>query len=400
MAKLKHLAGWTIVLALFSIGCLRAGETDLPQQSPDAEKPASTDTTVQQQQDRPGEWLLAPIPIKSPAIGAGLEWAAARVFSRRADDESPPSVAGVGGAFTNNGTRAFALGGRFYLRNDKFRIATAAAAANVNFDFYGSGTQGTSQTFIPLNASGQAFIGEFLTRFRKNMYVGIRGQYRNVTMSLEKDRLDSSDVTAEPPQQVSNLINQITDVLFHQQTVSLGPRFQWDSRDNVYYPKKGTFMEAAGDFFAEGLGSKWTYQYYKTSFNRYQQLSEHQVIAFRAMGCAAVGDRIPIYDLCLYGTTNDLRGYAAGHFQDRRMYATQAEYRLMLPVQGFLGRFGVVAFGGVGGVGEKFSSMNFLPAGGAGLRFRLTKKNPINYRMDYAFGKNGNTLTIGILEAF
>ena len=25
-----------------------------------------------------------------------------------------------------------------------------------------------------------------------------------------------------------------------QQTVSLGPRIQWDSRDNVFYPKKGS----------------------------------------------------------------------------------------------------------------------------------------------------------------
>ena len=82
------------------------------------------------------------------------------------------------------------------------------------------------------------------------------------------------------------------------------------------------------------------------------------------------------------------------------MYATQAEYRLMLPAKGFLGRFGIVAFGGFGGVGERLSAMNFLPAGGAGLRFRLTKKTPINYRMDYAFGNAGNTLTIGILEAF
>lgn len=85
------------------------------------------------------------------------------------------------------------------------------------------------------------------------------------------------------------------------------------------------------------------------------------------------------------------------------MFATQAEYRLMFPAQGILGRFGVVAFGGVGGIGSKFSDVDFsdlLPAGGAGLRFRLTKRHPINYPVDYAFGKGGNTLSIGVLEAF
>jgi hypothetical protein len=85
------------------------------------------------------------------------------------------------------------------------------------------------------------------------------------------------------------------------------------------------------------------------------------------------------------------------------MFATQAEYRLMLPVEGFLGRFGIVAFGGFGGVGRRFSEIGFddlLPAGGGGARFRLIKKYPINFRVDYGFGKVGNTLSVGVLEAF
>jgi outer membrane protein assembly factor BamA len=118
---------------------------------------------------------------------------------------------------------------------------------------------------------------------------------------------------------------------------------------------------------------------------------------------AAAGDRVPIYDLCLFGAQNDLRGYAAGRYQDRRMFATQAEYRLTFPAKGFLGRFGVVAFAGFGGVGEQFSDIGFsdlLPAGGGGARFKLTQRHPINFRIDYGIGKEGNTLTIGVLEAF
>ena len=85
------------------------------------------------------------------------------------------------------------------------------------------------------------------------------------------------------------------------------------------------------------------------------------------------------------------------------MFATQGEYRLMFPSPGFMGRFGMVAFAGFGGVGRKFSDIGFsdlLPGGGAGVRFRLLKKQPINFRVDYGFGKVGRTLTIGILEAF
>ena len=85
------------------------------------------------------------------------------------------------------------------------------------------------------------------------------------------------------------------------------------------------------------------------------------------------------------------------------MFAAQGEYRLMLPFDGFAGRFGVVAFGGFGAVGAKFSeiaSEDLLPGGGAGARFRIIKKYPINFRVDYGLGKGGHTLTIGILEGF
>ena len=355
--------------------------------------------------EKKGEWLLAPIPVSSPAIGSGLEWAVARLFPfNKKDEVSPASAVGVAGIFTNNGSRGIAIGGKLYMKEDRFRIALGVANASVNFDVYGVGSKAGGQgIFIPLNVDGRAGIGEFLYRLRKSIYVGARGQYRNATLSLDQSRLQSSDITFEPPDKVTNVIDQIRDQLLHQTTVSLGPRFQWDTRDSVFYPKSGFLMEGASDFFAEGLGSKWSYQYYRISFNKYNTLSAHQVLAFRGMGCAAVGDRVPIYDLCLFGTMNDLRGYTAGRYQDRRMFATQGEYRLMLPATGFLGRFGVVAFAGVGAVSDKFTHIgadDLLPAGGGGLRFRMLSKYPINFRVDFGIGKDGHTLSIGVMEAF
>src|SRR5205085_254902 len=81
---------------------------------------------VSQPSDKKGSWLFAPIPINSPAIGAGLQWAVARVFPLNKKDEiSPPSTVGIGGVFTNNGSRAVAIGARLYLKEDKYRFTTA-----------------------------------------------------------------------------------------------------------------------------------------------------------------------------------------------------------------------------------------------------------------------------------
>lgn len=351
-----------------------------------------------------GEWLFAPIPISSPAIGAGLTWAVGYIFPfTKGDKVSPPSMIGIGGLFTNNGSKAIAIGGKLYLKEDKYRLTVGIGHAGINADVFGVGKNaGDSGIFLPLNAKGNGFIVEGLFRLAKGIYLGPRVQYRNLALSLNREEANIPDLD-NPPERVEDIVAAIRDSLFRQKTVAMGPRFQWDTRDNTLYPTRGVFLDVGADFFGTAIGSKFTYQYYKVAFNKYSTLAERQVLGFRAMGCAAAGSRIPIYDLCLFGTSSDLRGYAAGRYQDRRMFATQAEYRLGLPGQGILGRFGVVGFGGFGGVGRKYSDIGFsdlLPAGGGGIRFRLTKNNPINFRVDYAFGRVGNTLTIGVGEAF
>ena len=371
-----------------------------------AVRPGGAQTTdTKKPEEKKGEWLLAPIPINSPAIGAGLEWVVARVFPIDKKDElSPPSTVGVGGVFTNNGSKAIAVGGRIYLKNDKYRFATAFGTASVNVDIYGVGKRaGDNGTYVPLNTDGKGFIGEALYGLKKGIYLGVKSQWRNLRLGLDREKMNEGDYANQPPENVASVVDQIGQELFQQQTVSFGPRFEWDTRDSTFYPKKGWLMDVNMDFFSTGVGSKWSYQYYKAFFNKYNAIGSHQVIAFRGVGCAAAGDRVPIYDLCLFGAQNDIRGYSAGRYQDRTMFATQAEYRLMLPVQGFLGKFGVVAFGGVGSVARKFGDMSWdelLPGGGGGVRFRMLKKQPINFRIDYGFGKVGRTLTIGVLEAF
>jgi outer membrane protein assembly factor BamA len=348
---------------------------------------------------------VAPIPISSPAIGSGLEWAVGYMFPFSKDDKvSPKSVLGVGGLFTNNGSRALAMGGRFYLKQDKYRFTFAVGGAKINADIYGVGKlAGDRGLFLPLTATGSAFIVEPLfVRLGKSFHLGARFQYRDLTLKLNREELNLPD-GVEPPESLQEIINEVAADLFKQRTIAIGPRFQWDTRDNTYYPRKGIFLDSGIDIFAEAIGSKYTYQYYKFAFNKYAGVGKANVIAFRGMACAAAGDHVPIYDLCLFGSSNDIRGYAAGRYQDRRMFATQAEYRLNIPSQNFIGRFGVVFFGGFGGVAKRFSDMawgDLLPAGGGGLRFRLTNKDRVNFRIDYGIGRVGHTFTMGVGEAF
>ena len=71
------------------------------------------------------------------------------------------------------------------MKEDKYRFATALGNADVNLDIYGIGkSAGDNGTFVPLKTEGKGFIGEALVRLKKGLYVGMRGQYRNLRLSL------------------------------------------------------------------------------------------------------------------------------------------------------------------------------------------------------------------------
>jgi outer membrane protein assembly factor BamA len=230
---------------------------------------------------------------------------------------------------------------------------------------------------------GTIFFGEFLRNVGHDIFIGPRYQRRNLYV-----RLDG-------PQTPGGF--EIPPIDIQSVSAALGIHVQRDKRDSTFYPTKGSLLDVTGDFFATALGSKRHYQTYKVSYQLYRTLAPKQVLAYRGMICSA-NQNVPFYDLCLYGTQSNLRGYTGGEFQNRRMFATQAEYRRELK-----GRLGVVAFGGLGGIARRwneFRTDELLPAAGAGLRFKLDKKNHINYRIDWAIGRDGHTLSIGLGEAF
>ncbi len=332
-----------------------------------------------------GTWIIAPIPISSPAVGSGLVIGLGYVFKVSEEDNvSPPSTVGLAGAFTNSGTRGGGIGGRLYFSENKYQTSFVAVRGRVNFDFYGIGRiPGRDPIKVPLKMGGTVFFGEFLRNVWKDVFVGPRYQHRSLYARFDGPPTPGGfDI---PPIDIQST------------TAALGFHIQRDRRDSTFYPTKGSLFDATGDFFDQSLGSKRQYQNYKVGYNGYREVGEKQVFAYRGMVCSA-NQSVPFYDLCLYGVGSDLRGYTGGEFQNRRMFATQGEYRRELR-----GRFGMVAFGGIGGVARRwnaFRSDELLPAAGAGLRFKLDKKNNINYRVDFAIGRAGHTLSIGVGEAF
>jgi hypothetical protein len=335
-----------------------------------------------------GSLVVAPLPISSPALGTGLVPVLGYIFPfRKSDEVSPPSVVGAAGLVTNNGTRGFAAFADLFISKDTYRITSLYVHGNLNYDLYGVGiAAGNEGRKFPLEQSGQVFRGEVLRRVGWEVFVGVRFWTGS---SVIVSRLNEGTTPDVPPP---------PDLGLHTTLRALGLRLKRETSPNRFYPTSGTQLDFTSDVFSEALGSKYSFQAYRFTFNKYGSLSKNQVLAYNLFVCGTGGDP-PFYGNCVYGANNELRGYTAGRYLDRYMFATQLEYRLSLPK-----RFGVVGFGGIGevvaGGSQIFKSNNFLPAGGGGLRFQVSKKYRVNLRADFARGKDTWTWGMGVGEAF
>jgi hypothetical protein len=323
--------------------------------------------------------------MSSPALGAGFVPVVSYVFPlNRSDKISPPSVLGAAGLLTNNGTRALFLAGHLYFRENTYQMAVAYGRGNLNYDLFGP-EGGDSTSKLPLKQEGQFFLGEFLRRLGWKIFAGPR-YFKG-----------SSLVTVRPNQLIAD-IPLPPDLGLQTSLAAVGFRAQRDTRTNRFYPTSGDFLDLTSDFFSHKLGSHYSFQSYNLTFNKYRSLNDNQVLAYNFFLCGT-GGQPPFYGNCIYGMKNELRGYVAGRYLARYMVATQLEYRLTLPW-----RFGLVGFGGVGGVSQDrnqpFRARHFLPAIGGGLRFQLSKEYHVNLRVDAALGEDSHTFSMGIAEAF
>jgi outer membrane protein assembly factor BamA len=300
--------------------------------------------------------------------------------------DSPPWTTGIAGSYSENGTWAAAAFHKMNLRNDTWRMLMAAGYANVNYDFYGVGNAaGDANQSIPLNQQVTGALVEVLRETFTDWYVGLRLLYGRTDVRFD------TDLPQLPPG-----FPPLQEIVLASTLAAAGLRVQYDSRDNQFFPTEGSLFDIKVDRFTETLGSDFDYTGNSLAYNRYLGLGDRRVLALRGVTTLTSGDA-PFFALARIGGT-DLRGYISGQYMDRMMFAVQGEYR-----RGVTERFGVVAFAGVGEVASDVSELNsedLLPSIGAGIRYQLTKQQPINFRVDVARGKNETAIYVGVGEAF
>ena len=329
-------------------------------------------------------FLIVPIPISNPTVGSGGGLATAMFF--KTDEDSKSSFIGAGSFYTGNGSWGAATLGDISFDEGRYHARGTAGYANVNYDFYGTrATNPGDLQHVSLNQSGGLFQSVFEGRVAQDFYVG--GKLRYLTV---KTKFNSPEIAGDLLDNGGPLAGIKNNVF------TTGLTATYDSRDKDYSPSRGMLIQAG---FDAGLNDSITREpFLRTtlSLNRYDTLAPGLVLASHGSFCGE-GGHVPIFDLCLFGSQNDLRGYAVGRYQDKTMFTIQEELRWHA-----FWRIGFVAFAGLGSVAPAIDRFDkLLYSGGGGIRFLASREYGVNIGIDGVVNAQGQaTYYIQVGEAF
>ena len=188
------------------------------------------------------------------------------------------------------------------------------------------------------------------------------------------------------------------------QNAGYGATLQYDSRDVIQNPYNGLLVSVSGLNYGNFLGGQNEYQAISVDYRQYVQFGDLRRVLAWEVFTRYVTDGAPWPELTQIGTPFDLRGYIWGRFRDQAGSFALVEYRHMLRHRSpndLIGRFGWVAWGGLGFVSPDYEDhfANSIPNLGAGIRFEVEPR--MNVRIDIGAGMDGaSSFYISFNEAF
>ena len=185
-------------------------------------------------------------------------------------------------------------------------------------------------------------------------------------------------------------------------STSVGAEFAvlFDSRSNILNAQDGWYLEFTHGLYDKVLGGTQKFNLTRIDLRHYIDVSKKNddILGLHIAGQTSRGN-LPFSEYSFFGGSDIMRGYKEGRFVDRDMFATQMEYRKNFKDS----RLGLVGFIGAGDVYhniDQFQFKNLKPNYGVGARFSIDKKENLNLRLDYGFGKNTSGFYLSIAEAF
>jgi len=305
-------------------------------------------------------FLPLPIIITEPAVGFGggisLIFLHDSINSRleliRKNNQNgkkikipPPSISGLAGFGTENGTWG---AGAFHLgiwKNDAIRYLGVFGHASVNYDFFGIQGKAT-----PINVDGTAMLQQMIFRLGESDFFA--GANYKIVSSTAKSNFE---IPLPPP------VGEGIEV----QSGGASLILEYDSRDNIFTPNYGLSSKMEWTHFDSWLGSDTEFDQIAIKNRFWHTLTDSLVLGLRGDGFLTSGE-VPFYMLPFV----QLRGIPAMRYQGEHILTTEAELRW-----DFTQRWSLVGFAGAGWSAlNDFSDIknsDTYPAGGFGIRYLI-----------------------------
>jgi len=313
-----------------------------------------------------------------------LGFGGAGVFTFRFRDETPssnPSQLQFLAAYTLNKQTLLSFPFELYRKNNLWKFKGELSYYNYVYNFYGVGINSRKE-------DQESFTTRY-PRFRLDVqkhigssFLGLRYRFDSHNMIQKGELLSSNSYLGSDGGIYSGL----------------GIIYQWDTRDILYGPSKGAFVQLETFFNSKVFGSNFEYQRYSIDAAKYLTVNSKSVFAFNFVTSTMQGG-VPFYDMLFFGRPTQMRGYQDRRFIDRNLLLIQSEYRFII-----YKRFQGVGFAASGTVGNQYMDIFSNPyrlTYGFGLRFVANKKDQVKFRLDYGRTINeGGAIYLTTNEAF
>lgn len=321
-------------------------------------------------------------PITEPAVGYGLVGGAAFISKPLGAARAGlgrPNVTFVGGLGTENGTwGVFAADMRYWL-DERLQTLAGFAYADVNLDFHGLGQDSLLEN-DPLRYQLGPKAAGLQARYRLGdtlIWAGLRYIFAVTEVSFDAPE----NTPGLPAYDESSRVGGLTAVA------------SYDSRDNMFTPLSGTFLEGSFGAYGKAFGGDASFERAVLVAIQYVPLPSGFYFGLRGDAAASFGDA-PFY----LQPFISMRGVPIMRYQGEDIAQLEAELRWQ-----FYKRFSLVGFGGVGGAWndfEAFDSERGVVSGGTGFRYELAREYGLHMGLDVAFSRDTTAIYLQVGSAW
>jgi hypothetical protein len=322
------------------------------------------------------------LPITEPAVGYGAAGALAFISKPLGAAKAGfdrPDITAVGGMATENGSWGVLAADVRHWLDDRLQTVVGVVDASVNLDFHGIGATSPLDQH-PLHYTLQPIGGMAQAKYRlgdTRVWAGLSYAFATTHVSFEAP----AGTPGLPDFQKDTNVGGVT------------PSLTFDSRDNIFTPTRGEYLEAGAGLYGEGLGADAAFQRYRLTAMHFTPIGASVFLGLRGEVATTAGD-VPFYMRPYIA----LRGVPIMRYQGDEVAQIETELRWQ-----FYERWSVVGFVGGGSAWNdfaRFDATQSLVTGGGGFRYELAKKYGIHAGVDVAFSRDNAAVYIQVGSAW